>query len=346
MRHFNDFSRFLDGRNQFLLNVAEEEDGSAWIQFWDHDRVRGLFHPGTKLNMTGSEEEKKTGNSSNNTTTAPPTAPTNTPPMMYYYQPFRPPVGYTPYPQGYPSYHGAYPVYPQMYMPPMAPVAPMPPMPHINHTPTVPLVNAYRPEYQPHVSPRPDVRPPHTQTRPPQTQAQIRPQRPPQTVAAKPVAIKTPSPYPSPVLSNYNLDDSEELEKWKAERRKRFPSSAKEKEAVADETVAVEVTNAEEEGALVEDDSTTSLINKKKRFCIYFSRGKCNKGDSCSFEHSKEQPAKRNKQTNDNNNNNAKTALNRPTIFENLLKIEEKELMLMFYECIKIILSQAPNKAT
>lgn len=304
-----------------------------------------------------AEDGKKDENVSNinNESNIAPTLNNTTPPTMYYYQPFRPPVGYNPYPQGYPNYQGGYnhPVYPQMYMPHISPFSPV-------HTP---ISGQNRPamKYDNQQRPSTQAKPPYHQVK--SLHPQVRPQRPNpvhQTTAKnlnKSIEIKT-------LIPNYNLDDPEELEKWKAERRKRFPSSKEAVREVKEEIkIASDVSTEEkkivcdsnmnasdEEGALIEENKevVVDLNKKKKRFCKYFSRGKCNKGDSCSFEHSKEnQPAKRSKSGfGDKDSNLSSSSASKPTIFENLLKIQEKETMIKFHECIKIIVccSQIFNK--
>lgn len=283
-----------------------------------------------------SKEQKTEKSSSNSSNPAPP--------MMYFYQPFTPtfapPRGYTPqgypafsFPTGYPLH--PYPVpYPQMYMSPH-PAMNTPVM--NNSMANAPVMNNNRVNVPVSVTQPTSIRP--NNSRP---QAPVRPQATANTV---PSSTKNTEPKIAFPVQNYNLDDPEELEKWKAERRKRFPSATKEKSV--DETASPDVKDPvcdeeeEEEGALCEEKEV-HVINKRKRICKYFSRGKCNKGDSCVFEHSKEQQqpvAKRNKQVEECTKVNS-----RPTIFENLLKIEEKERMLKFYECIKLILSHHNNK--
>ena len=148
-----------------------------------------------------------------------------------------------------------------------------------------------------------------------------------------------PAAQNSTLFSGYNLDDPEELEKWKAERRKRFPGVVKkEDDESAVESTEVGKKDEQEEGALLEEtlpeceikEDVMTVTQKSKRICKYFSRGKCNKGDSCQFEHIKK--VKR--------ESVFKKIGGRSTIFENLLKIEEKESMIKFYECIKLILRQ------
>ena len=176
----------------------------------------------------------------------------------------------------------------------------------------------------------------------------------------------------SNLVSSYNLDDPEELEKWKAERRKKFPKIEKDSSEFNTKEAEVNVQliskssfDVEEEGALNQeeinnsnddnnydntnsnnidnDDNNNNIIidnniynniddnvrlKTKKRFCKYFAKGKCNKGDYCPFEHV-------------NSPKPLKTTFsnNRPTVFENLLKIEENESMLRFYECIKYLVN-------
>lgn len=240
------------------------------------------------------------------------------PPYPYYYQPFRPQMAP---PQGYPPQMM---FYPQMY-PPAA--VPMNMQQNINRPPSVPIA-AVTKNTKPHV----------TNTPKPTTNTQPR--------------KKTiPPPKPSTILSiPYNLDDPEELEKWKAERRKKFPTGKKEHVEKEEETIKDQSSESkpvdqndleEEEGAIIGDDpqihEQKAQIdgNKRKRQCKFFSRGHCSKGDSCPFEHSPTSTtAKRPKKS-----KNEAEGTSRSTIFENLLKIEEKESMIKFYECIKLILA-------
>lgn len=160
------------------------------------------------------------------------------------------------------------------------------------------------------------------------------PQKRPNTHQVK-VQQKPQTPAPA---TSFNLDDPEELEKWKAERRKKFPKktespsseslvavSLKEEEAAE---LITEVEEEEEDGAL---EKVPEKCQPSKRFCKYFSRGKCNKGDACPFQHTK--PEKK-----------AKLGVfnlisGKNTVFENLLKIEERDSLLKFHECIKLILA-------
>ena len=258
-------------------------------------------------------------------------------PQMFYYQPFRPPAPH-PFMAQYPQN-----LYPQMYPVPMYQTAAAS-VPHMNH---------------------------HTAPSKPQNETVVGLKSQNQTVQVKtntnilqpksnqPKSFNsTPRPRRQPQSNiSYNLDDPEELEKWKAERRKKFPGSKKEaesdikkeldaeedKEATA-ESVTIEIENvsacnqSDEEGALMidEEDSIKLLVPEKKqrkRTCKFFARGHCSKGDSCPFEHT----------INTSRNTGKKVKIDksdtsRPTVFENLLKIEEKEMMIKFYECIKSIL--------
>lgn len=239
------------------------------------------------------------------------------PPYPYYYQPFRPQMAP---PQGYPPQMM---FYPQMY-PPAA--VPMNMQQNINMPPSGPSV-------------------PVTNTKPHVTNT------PKPTTNTQPRKKTIPPPKPSTILSiPYNLDDPEELEKWKAERRKKFPTGKKEHVEKEEETIKDQSSESkpvdqndleEEESAIIGDDpqihEQKAQIdgNKPKRQCKFFSRGHCSKGDSCPFEHSPTTTtAKRPKKS-----KNKAEGTSRSTIFENLLKIEEKESMIKFYECIKLILA-------
>lgn len=248
------------------------------------------------------------------------------PPQMFYYQPFRPqgcpmnPIGiYPPPPQPY-GYMNMNPYQQSMAMPipiqrpPHYPIA----FPTEHSAPVHPV--AARPAAQKAVNIQSTaaVRPPKPQNQPPKTK---KPQITPQTTA----------------VSSYNLDDPEELEKWKAERRKKFPSAKKEVEA-SNPVETKEKVESKEDGAFSETDETEENVApslKRKRTCKYFTRGKCTKGDSCPFDHvSAPQKSKL------PNTTTTSSSTSRPTIFENLLKIEEKGNMIKFYECIKLIIKK------
>jgi hypothetical protein len=146
-------------------------------------------------------------------------------------------------------------------------------------------------------------------------------------------------PQTLPPTTSFNLDDPEELEKWKAERRKKFPKKTESPSSESVVAVSLKeektvelITEVEEEE---EEDGALEKVPEKcqpsQRFCKYFSRGKCNKGDACPFQHTK--PEKK-----------AKLGVlnlisGKNTVFENLLKIEERDSLLKFHECIKLILA-------
>lgn len=265
---------------------------------------------------------------------------------MFYYQPFRPngPIN--------PTGMYSHPPQPYGYINPFQ--QPIP----------IPVQMPYQPIY-PGYAPMPLAPAPFT---PQNIQTQNKPiiqsyqnQRPFSQVKNTPVIPKKTSHNTNPnsnqlnlKITSYNLDDPEELEKWKSERRKKFPTTVKKEEAnkteelTASETKSTEAKNlfcSEEEGAFSENENLdtedssckdqfqpSSSNLKRKRSCKYFARGKCTKGDSCSFDHFSPTKNKR------PNTSNASTS--RPTIFENLIKIEEKQLMIKFYECIKLIIQK------
>ena len=123
--------------------------------------------------------------------------------------------------------------------------------------------------------------------------------------------------------SAFNLDDPEDLEKWKAERRKRFPSASKPKiEETADE--------AAEEGEVCdveEEDEASHPIKPapkkkpvKKQTCKYFASGMCKNGDACTFAHDK-------------------ASSSGQTVFETLQRKQEREDLLKFYNILKVIVN-------
>ncbi len=260
------------------------------------------------------------------------------PPQMYYYQPFRPQV-----PPGYQGYQPPMPMQMHTQMPMF-----YPPIPY-------PTANA-----QIQVTPMPPVPAPKASNT--VNQAQVK--KPSSTSISAPLSKNKANSRPNVTNASrsapfanipYNLDDPEELEKWKAERRKKFPSAKKEssedskdeKEPIKSvhDTPSVNEDVSDEEGAIVEESDMTeessNNTGKRKRTCRFFSRGHCSKGDSCPFEHIAS-ALKGN--TNKSSNNKKKktkvepTRSNRSTIFENLLEIEKKDSMMKFYECIKLIL--------
>jgi len=135
-----------------------------------------------------------------------------------------------------------------------------------------------------------------------------------------------------------NLDDPEELERWKMERRKKFPRAVEHnKEAEnAVESADTEASGkqskdrinsvdgvipswdgSDEEGALPDDLDSITKSSATKRPCKYFARGKCRNGDKCTFLHafSKKQ--------------------RKETLFERLVAEEDNNDMLKFYSFIK-----------
>jgi hypothetical protein len=143
---------------------------------------------------------------------------------------------------------------------------------------------------------------------------------------------QSPAPKATPQLQKRNaslhLEDLEELEKWKAERRKRFPSRSNSTEPAKEE----KPTNTEdaEEGELAESekcaetegvpDARVSKKPVKKRPCKYFAAGTCKNGDSCAFAHEKAAPSGQ-------------------TVFEKLKGTQEREDLLKFYSILKIIVN-------
>ena len=253
--------------------------------------------------------------------------PSTSYPQTFYYQPFRPHTGHVnptgmystlqPHVQTYGYYHHPMPV----------------PMPfHMNPQRPFNSATGYPPSPVPVPAPAPVTILPkgatlqNNKTEKPESQ---KPAQPHTHVQVKKQA-QTDGNI-SPLVSSYNLDDPEELEKWKAERRKKFPSGRKESLETA------QVDESKEEGALSESDNENinNVPQKRKKTCKYFARGKCTRGDSCQFEHSIS-PSKPKRP----NTTGTAPISSRPTIFENLLKIEEKDSMIKFYECIKLILQK------
>ena len=138
-----------------------------------------------------------------------------------------------------------------------------------------------------------------------------------------------------------DLDNPEELERWKAERRKKFPRATESEPR----TTAVESSNntveadagndivpyadsianavssdSEEDGAISED--LAAAPTQSKRTCKYFARGKCRNGDQCLFLHSAVSKPQR-----------------KGTLFERLVADEEAKDLLRFYDFIKSIVN-------
>ena len=245
-------------------------------------------------------------------------------PHMFYYQPFRPQVGGINPPSIYPLHPYGY-INPYQQQPVPMPMQ-MNPQPHYSSVPVYPVF----PPVLPVTTPT-EQKPPIPQN----SQFKTQPQKP-HSQPKKPMNTSNSQSHAniSSVVSTYNLDDPEELEKWKAERRKKFPSGKKEAEASSPVETKEEGALSEFEDSVEEPKTGQSAALKRKRTCKYFARGKCTKGDSCQFEHISISVPKSKR------SNTTTSGTSRPTIFENLLKIEEKETMIKFYECIKLIIQK------
>lgn len=140
--------------------------------------------------------------------------------------------------------------------------------------------------------------------------------------------VVTPSDVPQKrTLTSPNLDDPEELERWKAERRKRFPGRAKEvEEEKKPQPQEVKEEDAKSAQDDLEEGETTEEPGKriKKRPCKYFAAGKCRNGDACSFSHVQKSKAFP-----------TSSVQTGQTVFENLQAKQEREDLLKFYECLK-----------
>lgn len=208
-----------------------------------------------------------------------------------------------------------------------------------------PMLGMYYHNQQPVAHPQPQPRPsPAVPTETPESK--------PQPVKAKESAtsVSTASATSQKRTAAFNnLDDPEELERWKAERRKRFPTRSNLANPETEPTkqpeppkvkegqegvAAIDTTNGgeSEEGELSSEDGQQDNSGfdapaspKTKRNCKYFAAGKCRNGDSCQFLHVKTVPS---------------TAVTTgQTVFETLRMKQEREDLLQFYNCLKIIVN-------
>ncbi len=215
-----------------------------------------------------------------------------------------------------PGYPYAYP-YGWSYMHPVNPLNPAAMNPIVN-----PMYGMYFP--YPVAQPAPIAKPSEFQP-PIMLEAKSPPPVEKQELSVSPTAEKRAA---------FNLDDPEEYEKWKAERRKRFPSRGNSVEPV--DKPEPEAKRETEEGELSDSSSdskerkrgaklATSKITQssqvKKQTCKYSAAGKCKNGDTCAFAHDKTTTSKG------------------QTVFETLQSKQEREDLLKFYQILKIIVN-------
>lgn len=159
-----------------------------------------------------------------------------------------------------------------------------------------------------------------------QVATQVEPKEAPKDIKETAPIARAETNTPQKRAIALNLDDPEELERWKAERRKRFPGRAKE----AEEQKKPESEENKEETKFAPDDleegETAEEPEKqiKKRPCKYFAAGKCRNGDACSFSHVQKPKGLP-----------AVPVQAGQTVFENLQAKQEREDLLKFYECLK-----------
>ena len=68
------------------------------------------------------------------------------------------------------------------------------------------------------------------------------------------------------------VETEEEVQKWIEERRKRFPTAARQLERAAD-TVEAGIA------------ASPRVPHMKRKSCLYFMRGSCRNGEACSYNH-------------------------------------------------------------
>lgn len=133
------------------------------------------------------------------------------------------------------------------------------------------------------------------------------------------------------------LETPEEIEKYREERRKRFPTKA----SIEAKKVLQPDDNNKGAGSKVEKTS-----KKKKRLCKYFKMGNCKKGEDCLFSHQMKRPKNEDEEENDDDLPvHVKRKLRRPqpvdpnTLLSNIVQVAQKKERRAILQCIAYIVS-------
>ena len=157
-------------------------------------------------------------------------------------------------------------------------------------------------------------------------------------------------------------DHPEDISKWIAERRKRFPRRQPPKEAneeaptilgnlldgygsssSEEEAQATETKNEWESRTTNNDTEEKAFTNKpfsnhKTRICRYFQRnGTCHNGDNCNFSHEIEQHLTKQKREPDNRRQQTKTKTS-STLLRKLLKTDEDRENVLTLQLLRYIM--------
>jgi hypothetical protein len=82
-----------------------------------------------------------------------------------------------------------------------------------------------------------------------------------------------------------SLETDEEIQEWIRQRKQRFPTKAKIFEKGDEESEKQKYTSTSSSDSELHEEVDPAKIASSKRVCKFFSKGKCKKGDSCSFLH-------------------------------------------------------------
>lgn len=134
------------------------------------------------------------------------------------------------------------------------------------------------------------------------------------------------------------LETPEQIEKYREERRKRFPTKAN-----------IEAKKGDDDSKSLLNNNANKNSKKKRRLCKYFKFGKCKKGDDCPFSHQ----VKRQKQSDNDDEEeddddlpvHVKRKLRRPKpvdsslLLENIVKASQQKERKAILQCISYIVA-------